>query len=156
MSLKTYQVWSQGKASQPMTGASVRGMLDAGQLHEATPMMVTGDSDWLSVKDFLEELPSKGGAVRTEANRPSSIAVSPERIIEPLFATKTAGFVLLILGFLAIFFFFFNFNTAIQWGGRTINNIGLLNDRQCGIMVGGFFMVTGAIFIAAGSRYRIR
>lgn len=139
-----------------MTGASVRGMLDAGQINEATPMMVTGDSDWLSVKDFIGELPVKAGAIKPEVSRPAAGPITSERIIEPLFATKTAGFVLLILGFLAIFFFFFNFNTAIQWGGRTINNIGLLNDRQCGIMVGGFFMVTGAIFIAAGSRYRIR
>lgn len=62
---------------------------------------------------------------------------------------KAIGIVLLIIGVIA-FFVAFNMDTTVasDFGSRRIHNIGLMNDRQNIIIVGGVLAVIGAIFVA--------
>jgi hypothetical protein len=64
---------------------------------------------------------------------------------------KPAGAVLCVVGLLAAFYFMFGFDTSVPTEtGRRINNIGLIADRQNGLMFSLGLAVIGAILLVGG------
>jgi hypothetical protein len=61
------------------------------------------------------------------------------------------GALLLIGGLLCAAYFFFSFRTSVDTPVGQVNNLGLLNDRTGGIIIGMGLAVTGAVFIAVSS-----
>ena len=65
----------------------------------------------------------------------------------------TAGVWLVVAGLALTAYFFLVFDQSVESGlGGRINNIGLMADRQNGIVVGLGFSVTGAIMLVLGNR----
>lgn len=69
------------------------------------------------------------------------------------------GPIITILGSLMLVYFFALFDTSValpdrdgQEAGRRVNNIGLMNDRQNGILVGGVLLIAGIVLSARGRR----
>jgi hypothetical protein len=90
----------------------------------------------------------------------SASDVAPSQSTGGLNAMQLAGAALLLLGGLAAFYFFFIFDTTVEVpstefmgteiGGGRIMNIGLMADRQNGIMLSIGSAVVGSILFALG------
>jgi hypothetical protein len=65
---------------------------------------------------------------------------------------QTLGAVLLIAGIALAAYFFLAFDASVESGYGRINNIGLMADRQNGIIIGIGLGVAGTIMLAIGSR----
>lgn len=61
---------------------------------------------------------------------------------------QQTGFYAMVGGFIVQLFFMFVFSTTHEG----FNNLGLLNTRQNGMIIGGSVMVTGAILLIGGRR----
>ena len=78
--------------------------------------------------------------------------------------TKSLGLTLMIAGMAGALYFFIAFNTSIEVpksevlgqaiGGNRINNIGLMNDRQNGLILSGIIAIVGAILFVAPQQRR--
>jgi predicted Zn finger-like uncharacterized protein len=55
------------------------------------------------------------------------------------------GLFMLIIGLIIVVFYFFLFTTDVDGGEMRVNNLGKMNDRQCGIIFGGILSIVGAI-----------
>lgn len=76
--------------------------------------------------------------------RPAAISSS----IAPL---RIVGLVLMGIGFIGIAYFFLVFDTSVVvpfFGGGRVNNLGLMQDRQNGLMMSGGAFALGAIIFA--------
>jgi hypothetical protein len=67
---------------------------------------------------------------------------------------RTFGVLLLIAGLAVAGYFFLGFDTSVESGVGRVNNLGLMADRQNGIIVGIGLGVVGTIMLAIGSRSR--
>lgn len=67
---------------------------------------------------------------------------------------RTFGVLLLIAGLAVAGYFFLGFDTSVESGVGRVNNLGLMADRQNGIIVGIGLGVVGTIMLAIGSRGR--
>ena len=65
---------------------------------------------------------------------------------------QTLGAVLLIAGIALAAYFFLAFDASVESGYGRVNNIGLMADRQNGIIIGIGLGVAGTIMLAIGSR----
>jgi len=65
---------------------------------------------------------------------------------------QTLGAVLLIAGIALAAYFFLAFDASVESGYGRVNNIGLMADRQNGIIIGLGLGVAGTIMLAIGSR----
>lgn len=65
---------------------------------------------------------------------------------------RTFGALLLIVGLAIAAYFFLAFDTSVESGAGRVNNLGLMADRQNGIIVGIGLGVVGTIMLAFGSR----
>lgn len=62
------------------------------------------------------------------------------------------GILLLFCGLAVTAYFFFGFDTSVQSGVGRVHNLGLLADRQNGVIIGIGVGVVGAILLAVGFR----
>lgn len=67
-------------------------------------------------------------------------------------ALRNLGVVLLCVGAAVAAYFFLVFDTSVESGSLRVNNLGLMADRQNGILVGIGLSVVGAILLAVGYR----
>jgi hypothetical protein len=67
---------------------------------------------------------------------------------------RTFGVFLLIAGLAVAGYFFLGFDTSVESAVGRVNNLGLMADRQNGIIVGIGLGVVGTIMLAIGSRGR--
>ena len=65
---------------------------------------------------------------------------------------QTLGVVMLIAGIALAAYFFLAFDPSVESGYGRVNNIGLMADRQNGIIIGIGLGVAGTIMLAIGSR----
>lgn len=65
---------------------------------------------------------------------------------------RTFGTLLLVAGLAVGGYFFFAFDASVESGYGRVNNLGLMADRQNGIIIGIGLAVVGAIMLAIGSR----
>ena len=65
---------------------------------------------------------------------------------------QTLGVVMLIAGIALAAYFFLAFDASVESGYGRVNNIGLMADRQNGIIIGIGLGVAGTIMLAIGSR----
>jgi hypothetical protein len=65
---------------------------------------------------------------------------------------RTLGALLLIAGLAITAYFFLAYDTSVESGVGRVNNLGLMADRQNGIIIGIGLGVVGAIMFAIGSR----
>ena len=67
---------------------------------------------------------------------------------------RVFGVLLMIIGLVIVGFFFLGFDPSVETGSGRVVNLGLLADRQNGIIAGIGLGVVGAIMVATGSRGR--
>jgi len=65
---------------------------------------------------------------------------------------RTFGSLLLVAGLAVAAYFFLAFDTSVESGMGRVNNLGLMADRQNGIIIGIGLGVVGAIILVIGSR----
>jgi hypothetical protein len=65
---------------------------------------------------------------------------------------RTFGTLLLVAGLAVAAYFFLAFDTSVESGMGRVNNLGLMADRQNGIIIGIGLGVVGAIILVIGSR----
>jgi hypothetical protein len=65
---------------------------------------------------------------------------------------RRVGILLLLAGLLVTAFFFFGFDTSVESGLGRVNNLGLMADRQNGILIGLGLAIVGTIMLVIGSR----
>lgn len=83
----------------------------------------------------------------------------PQQLNQPTPTTKggssglqTLGALLLIAGLAITAYFFLGYDTSVESGVGRVNNLGLMADRQNGIIIGIGLGVVGTIMLAIGSR----
>ena len=64
------------------------------------------------------------------------------------------GGLLLVIGIIVAGYFLFFFDPSVYTGFGRVNNIGLLQDRQNGLLVGVAMAIVGAVLLAFGNRSR--
>ena len=65
---------------------------------------------------------------------------------------RTIGILLLLGGLVVAAYFFLAFDTSVESGIGRVNNLGLMADRQNGIIIGIGLGVVGAIMLVIGAR----
>jgi hypothetical protein len=65
---------------------------------------------------------------------------------------RSLGAILLIAGLAVTGYFFLGYDTSVESGYGRVNNLGLMADRQNGIIIGIGLGVVGTIMLAIGSR----
>jgi len=55
------------------------------------------------------------------------------------------GLLMLVFGLIIVAFYFLIFKTDVDGGEMRVNNLGRMNDRQCGIIFGGILSIVGSI-----------
>ncbi len=65
---------------------------------------------------------------------------------------RRVGILLLLAGLVVTAFFFFGFDTSVDSGVGRVNNLGLMADRQNGILIGLGLAIVGTIMLVIGSR----
>lgn len=83
-----------------------------------------------------------------------------KNILKKDFGLAGYGVLFLLLGGTAAFYFFLFFDTSVEvpshdffgktYGGGRINNLGLMQDRQNGIIISSVFAIIGAIMTITG------
>jgi hypothetical protein len=82
-------------------------------------------------------------------------------LTQPIQAQKSAGgssglrrvgILLLLAGLVVTAYFFFGFDTSVESGVGRVNNLGLMADRQNGILIGLGLAIVGTIMLVIGSR----
>ncbi len=68
---------------------------------------------------------------------------------------RTFGTLLLVAGLAVAAYFFLAFDTSVESGMGRVNNLGLMADRQNGIIIGIGLGVVGAIILVIGSHGKI-
>jgi hypothetical protein len=71
---------------------------------------------------------------------------------KPIIGSLGFGVLLFIVGLGVAGYFFLAFDTSVESGYGRVNNLGLMADRQNGIIIGIGLGVVGAIMLAIGSR----
>jgi len=69
---------------------------------------------------------------------------------ESLFNVTTTGAWLIVIGISVVAYFYFYFSTVVDSGGEQIYNVGLMNDRTLGIIIGVGACIVGAVLMAFG------
>jgi len=88
--------------------------------------------------------------VRDNANRQFHATIPP--VNEGSSGLRIFGVLLLIAGLAVSGYFFFAFDASVESGYGRVNNLGLMADRQNGIIIGIGLGIVGAIMLAIGSR----
>lgn len=157
MSMYYHQTES-GEVAGPVTVAAIRRLVEAGSLHDDSLLMRHGDEDWLPLSAW-------GDRFRGECVTPASLHEHPQvqatsvparggEIFEPVYETRVPGLVLFLAGLCVMVFFLIGYETAVEGGGRAVNNFGLMSMRDSGVNAGGFLMVAGAVLVAGGGGWR--
>ena len=76
----------------------------------------------------------------------------PKRADKGSSGLRILGVLLLIAGLAVAGFFFLAYDTSVESGYGRVNNLGLMADRQNGIIIGIGLGIVGAIMLTIGSR----
>lgn len=138
ISMKRWYYLEKGNSVGPLTPKQ----LIAENLDQDTQVAEEGSAVWQPLSDVLPKL--------REATQ-----TTKGLFIETTASTRVLGVLLFVIGLGIMFFFLILFETAVGSGSQSVNNIGLLNDRQCGVNAGGFLMLTGAVLLVASSEWQV-
>lgn len=125
-----------GEAVGPFSAAQLRAKLAAGDLRPETLFAREGSEDWRPLSDLL---PGVSGAplVSLAEAADTTVGVVPWLML-------VGG------GLMAVYF-----GLAFDPSRAGINNLGLLNDRLCGVIFGCTMMVVAALFLVLQALWRI-
>lgn len=126
----------------PVTLSQLWELYKSGEINDQTHVAREGSDSWVPLSAAFEEM-------KDELNP------KPHWRLESMHATRGLGIALFLIGFCALAFFLVFFHTSVEGRGGSVNNIGLLNDRQCGVNAGGFLMLAGAVLMAAGGEWKM-
>ena len=113
-------------------------MFKTGGVTNATLAARSGDADWLPLSSFGDLIKP----VKTVEEPPPPDASQLELgAMTPLLPVTS-----IVIGFCMLVYFFLCFSTSIESDhGLGVNNIGLLNTRECGMIFGGCLFLGGII-----------
>jgi len=78
--------------------------------------------------------------------------IQPQKLAGGSSGLRRVGILLLLAGLVVTAFFFFGFDTSVDSGVGRVNNLGLMADRQNGILIGLGLAIVGTIMLVIGSR----
>lgn len=78
--------------------------------------------------------------------------IQPQKSAGGSSGLRRVGILLLLAGLVVTAFFFFGFDTSVESGVGRVNNLGLMADRQNGILIGLGLAIVGTIMLVIGSR----
>jgi hypothetical protein len=158
---KFYYLDASDQVKGPLSLQELDALHKSGNVSATTQVCEEGKENWTP---FFQ-------VVRPIEPRPQIIKKKEEPIVAPepqqeLVTTKTpslltkdispsnefVGRFLLFVGFILVGYFFFIFKTDVSGGDVRVNNLGLMNDKQNGIIVGGIFSIVGAILRTSKAR----
>lgn len=133
-----------GTTTGPFTGQEVREAIATGMATSETPACTDGAKEWQPVGKMLATL----AEVQAYANaKAAPLVVKPVDSGDHVFMLV----LLLLCGVGVAGYFGLFFNTAREG----VNNIGLLNDRLCGVIGGCSIMVVAAVLLVVQALWRI-
>jgi len=91
-------------------------------------------------------------SVQSRENSPQHLHQPPPTTDGGSSGLRTLGALLLIAGLAITAYFFLGYDTSVESGVGRVNNLGLMADRQNGIIIGIGLGVVGTIMLAIGSR----
>lgn len=143
---KSWRVWIKGKASDVMTAGEVWAMLQEHQINRDTLVQRDGDQrGWTALTDYEEDL-RWFAASRLQQAKPASGAQRAAEIEADF--TIGIGILLLLIAFvLGIFSLSMDITVEVESTGRSVNNIGLMNDRLVRVIVAGFLGLIGVLVL---------
>ena len=80
----------------------------------------------------------------------------PIYILEPIEGHNLIGGLFIMLGLMLMVFFGVFYFIAVDAGGHSVVNLGLISDRECGVTFGGFLLIAGSVFLTSSGSYRFR
>ena len=153
MSKKYYYLDAAEEVSGPLELAELDAMHKAGKIMSNTQVCEEGTENWTQFfqlarpaqpkAKIVEEHLQKQPTSRERKQPTTSDSVTNNVMTKDI--TPIIGRILLGIGFIVIAYFFFVFKTDIEGEGYHVNNLGLMNDKQNGIIVGGILSIVGAI-----------
>ena len=141
-----FYIHKDGEAVGPFTAEQLRAKLVAGDMASQTPCAIEGAAEWKPVVEML--------AAEQRGDAPVALPAAPQIAAQSTVAQQqevpwgtVAARGLLGLcqwaGAGLVLYYWLMFDTSS--GG--MNNLGLLNDRLCGVIVGGFVSLFSTLLI---------
>lgn len=98
--------------------------------------------------------------IKPKYNNLTQPEINNKNILKKDFGLAGYGVIFLLLGGAAAFYFFLFFDSSVEvptteflgktYGGGRVNNLGLMQDRQNGIIISSVFAIIGAIMTITG------
>ena len=149
MSKKYYYLDAAEEVSGPLELAELDALHKSGKIMSNTQVCVEGTENWIQFYLLPRPAPPIQKVVKkeekvAELQQPKALP-RVENNVMTKDITPILGRILLCMGFVVVAYFFFVFKTDVEGGEIRVNNLGLMNDKQNGIIVGGILSIVGAI-----------
>lgn len=149
MSKKYYYLDAAGEVSGPLELPELDAMQKAGKIMSNTQVCEEGTENWTQFYLLPRPTPPIQKVIKkeekvAEPQQPKALPTVKNNVMTKDI-TPILGRILLGIGFVVVAYFFFVFKTDVEGGEIRVNNLGLMNDKQNGIIVGGILSIVGAI-----------
>lgn len=142
MTAPSFWIYLDGGATEgPMTRDELLTKIRAGHLRPTNQVMEQG-KDWEPISsryDLLVAMPPEPGSVRTPTPAPAAIGTSQA---QGNVSAQLVPALLICGGLIMAAYFFFWYDTTTRGG---VHNVGLMQDRSIGTMVGIGLSILGAV-----------
>ena len=135
----------------PLPLAELDALHKARKIMANTQVCIEGTENWIPffqvVRPALprQKMIKKEEAVEVTKQEITPIADLREVAKDMAPSSSLLGSFLLVAGLAIVGYFFLIFDATVEGGELRVNNLGLLNDKQNGIIVGGILAIVGAI-----------
>lgn len=161
-----YYIRNKTSESGPFTEDQVRSMWNDARFTSSMEYRLEDMDVWMPASDLAEDFNSSSRKASRQnsihpassAARYSNIKADPPSLVSPL---TVIGSILIIIGFSLVVYFTAVYDTSVHVestyisgygsvGGGRVQNVGLLSNRQNGIMIGIGISVIGVVLLATG------
>lgn len=144
--LRTFHIWKNGQSTGPFTIGAIKEMIQKGTLSHESLVASAGDDEWLPLATYADLLAPVQPMVPSQVSESEMIAPGIHPQFWPRFV-MAAGFA--IMTYFALFY-----GTAVGGNeedgdykskGHRVNNLGLMSNREVGVIFGGFLFLAGCM-----------
>ena len=147
--LPSFHLWLSDGKSGPFTSRQILEMIQSGQCNPGTLATKAGEDNWCPLSTYTEIFPDR------EESRP----VQPSNLARKKAVSPKAAMLLAALGFVLMLWFGLFFKTSrdvekasVNHTPAAVNNIGLISDRESGMIFGAELFIGGCILLTGSRR----
>jgi GYF domain 2 len=135
-----------GEVAGPIPLAELDALHKAQRISASTQVCEDGTEKWMPFFQVVRPALPRERIIKKEEVVAEDQPQSAPKKEKGVFTREiNSGRFMMAAGFLIITYYNVWFKTAVDSGEMIVNNIGLMNDKQNGIIVGGIISIVGAI-----------